>query len=328
MVDAGRHGPSRRIAFVGECMVELFHRPGDDPGSLRRTVGGDTLNAAVYCRRALGDRPAASVHYVTRLGDDPFGREIPDFIRAQGVETDLVREAGEETTGLYAISRDEAGERSFSYWRGQSAARRLFAAGADADIEDALGSFDALFFSGITLAILPEDGRERLLALARRMKSAGRLVAFDGNYRPRLWESKDVAADIIARAHGCATLTLPGFDDEAALFGDPDPGEAVRRLLAFGATHVVLKRGSEAALVADAAGVDEIPGETVDTVVDTTAAGDSFDGAALAVLLAGGTLREAVQAGHRMAGLVIGEYGAIVPHERTHWPEGPAIRID
>ena len=316
--------PARRIAFVGECMVELFHRPGDDGGTLRRTVGGDTLNAAVYCRRALGERPAAEVHYVTRLGDDPFGSEIPGFIRAQGVRTDWVRTAPGETTGLYAISRDEAGERSFSYWRGQSAARRLFAGGADTEIEEALVEFDALFFSGITLAVLGDEGRERLLALARRMKSAGRLVAFDGNYRPRLWESKDVAADVIARAHGASTLTLPGFDDEAALFGDGDAQEAVRRLLAFGATHVVLKQGSEPALVADAGGVDQIASQPVGRVLDTTAAGDSFDGAALAVLLAGGTLREAVEAGHRMAGLVIGAYGAIVESPETHWAEGPA----
>lgn len=320
-----RQAPGRRIAFVGECMIELFHRPGDDEGSLRRTVGGDTLNAAVYCRRALGDRPAAGVHYVTRLGDDPFGHEIPAFIRAQGVETDLVRTIPGETTGLYAISRDAAGERSFSYWRGEAAARRLFAGGGDADIEEALAGFDALFFSGITLAVLREDGRERLLALAKGMKANGRLVAFDGNYRPRLWESKEAAADAIARAHGAATLTLPGFDDETALYGDPSAGAAVERLLAFGATHVVLKRGSEPALVADAGGVDEVPSPRAEKVVDTTAAGDSFDGAALAVLLAGGTLREAVRAGHRMAGLVIGEYGAIVSPEHTHWSAGPPI---
>ncbi len=122
-----------RIAFLGECMIELYEKPGEAPGTMYRTVGGDTLNAAVYCRRALGSDGSVSVHYVTRLGDDPFGREIPGFIEGEGVETSHVHLATGETTGLYAISRDPHGERSFAYWRSAAAARRLFTDGREAN---------------------------------------------------------------------------------------------------------------------------------------------------------------------------------------------------
>ncbi|WP_062208092.1 sugar kinase [Aureimonas sp. AU12] len=313
----------RRIAFVGECMIELFHRPGDEAGTLRRTVGGDTLNAAVYCRRALGETRDVEVHYVTRIGDDPFGAEIPAFIADEGVETGYVRVAPGETTGLYAISRDAAGERSFAYWRSTAAARRLFADGQDADIEHAIEGFDALCFSGISLAILTPEGRARLLDLASRMKAAGRIVAFDGNYRPRLWTSKDEAGAVIAEAHASASLSLPGLDDEQALFADADARSATERLLAMGASAAIVKSGGDPAIVGDASGLREIAGVAAPRIVDTTSAGDSFNGAALAVLLTGGTLDEAARAGHRMASLVIGEYGAIVPRGATVWPDGP-----
>lgn len=314
----------RRIAFLGECMVELFHRPGDEPGLLRRTVGGDTLNAAVYCRRALGESGDVAVAYVTRVGDDPFGRDIPAFCAGHGIETDLVEVAAGETTGLYAISRDDTGERSFSYWRSAAAARSLFAKGAHKDVERAVEACDALFFSGITLAILAPEGRERLLGLARRMREAGKLVGFDGNYRPRLWSDVAVARRAIRAGHAVATLTMPGLDDEHALFGEETAEAAARRLLDFGAKAAIVKRGGGAAILLDRDGLREVDAPALPgPIVDTTAAGDSFDGAALATLLQGGDLDAAARAGHRMAGLVIGGYGAIVDDPRTHWNAGP-----
>ncbi|RIY01261.1 sugar kinase [Aureimonas flava] len=315
-----------RVAFLGECMIELYEKPGEAPGTMHRTVGGDTLNAAVYCRRALGDDAALAVHYVTRLGDDPFGREIPAFIEAEGVATDHVRLAPGETTGLYAISRDPQGERSFAYWRSAAAARRLFTDGEEDALARTLAGFDALYFTGISLAVLPPEGRARLLALAREMKVAGRIVGFDGNYRPRLWESVEAARDTIAAAHGAATLTMPGLDDEQALYGDRDAHAAAERLLGFGASAAIVKSGGDPAVVAEPGHVREVAGRKAPRIVDTTSAGDSFNGAAMAVRLKGGTLDRAAEAGHRMASAVIGEYGAIVGRESTVWPGGPLAR--
>ncbi|WP_061934037.1 sugar kinase [Aureimonas sp. AU22] len=315
--------PPLRIAFLGECMIELYEKPGEAPGTMHRTVGGDTLNAAVYCRRALGDDASVAVHYVTRLGDDPFGREIPAFIESQGVETTHVHLAEGETTGLYAISRDSRGERSFAYWRSVAAARRLFTDGREAALARDLAGFDAFYFTGISLAILPPECRARLLSLAREMKAAGRIVGFDGNYRPRLWESADAARETIASAHGSATITMPGLDDEQALYGDRDALAAAERLLGFGASAAIVKSGGDPAVVAEPGHVREVAGQQAPRIVDTTAAGDSFNGAAMAVCLKGGTLDEAAEAGHRMASAVIGEYGAIVGREGTVWPRGP-----
>ena len=111
----------KRLAFIGECMIEL--RNASDAsgafgtgGAMHRTFGGDTLNSAVYAARCLKGRDAA-VDYVTILGDDPFSAEMLTAWRAEGVGTTFVGREPGALPGLYAIRTDALGERSFHYWR-------------------------------------------------------------------------------------------------------------------------------------------------------------------------------------------------------------------
>ena len=74
------------------------------------------------------------------------------------------------------IKDADKGERSFSYWRGEAPARQLFEEPA---LAEELAACDAVYTSGITLAVLGETGRKRLIALMRRLKESGRLAAFE-----------------------------------------------------------------------------------------------------------------------------------------------------
>ena len=105
-----------RIVVVGEGMIELSRADG---GLWRLGHGGDTLNTAIHLARMDRD-----VRYVTALGDDPFSATLLQDWAAEGIDTSLILRDPTRMPGLYAITTDEAGERSFSYWRGQSAARR------------------------------------------------------------------------------------------------------------------------------------------------------------------------------------------------------------
>ena len=306
-----------RIAFIGECMVELNAAPEFGPGIMRQAFGGDSLNACVYCRRALPDDAEIAVHYVTRLGDDPFSRAMLQGWQAERVRTDLVEIAPGETAGLYAISLDAKGERSFHYWRSASAARKLFTGAEGRALRAELTEFDALYFSGISLAILHEEGRNTLLALAEEAKKVGRLVAFDGNYRPRLWRDVEEARHWIGRGYAAASLGLPTFDDEAALFGDADANATADRLQALTCKTVVVKRGGDPALLAERTARQEISITEPVAIIDTTAAGDSFNGALLAARLSGRDWTQSILAGHRMAGRVIAARGAIVAADVT-----------
>lgn len=310
--------PGPRVAAFGECMLELQGPAFGPPGSLRQGQGGDTLNAAVYLARC-GRPKRLCVDYATALGDDGFSTGLLQAWQAEGLGTSLVRRLPGRLPGLYWIETDAQGERRFSYWRDQAAARSYFdTAEGETPLERAAGELDALLFSGISLAILPPAGRERLLRLAAGLRERGARVVFDNNYRPRLWPDAAVAREAFAAALQVADLALVTLDDEWALQGHASPAEALSAVRAFAVPELVVKRGALPTLVRgpggpSGGGFAEVPVEPVARVVDTTAAGDSFAGAYLAARLAGAPPLAAAAAGNALAARVIQHPGALIP---------------
>ncbi|HEX5796408.1 MAG TPA: PfkB family carbohydrate kinase, partial [Geminicoccaceae bacterium] len=168
-----------RVASAGECMVELRHR---SPVELELAYGGDTLNFAVYLARLTRDR-GGRVDYVTALGDDAYSNGMLAMWQAEGVGTELVARLPGRLPGLYTIRVDERGERSFTYWRSNSAARDMLKDGRAGRLRKALTDYDLLYLSGITLSILDPSQRQALMAIADTVRAAGGRVAFDSNYR-------------------------------------------------------------------------------------------------------------------------------------------------
>ncbi|TQV71960.1 sugar kinase [Denitrobaculum tricleocarpae] len=297
----------KRVAAIGECMVELRDL-GD--GTLSRGFGGDTLNTAVYMARRLED--TAAVEYVTALGDDPFSEEMMDAWRHEGVGISHVVRLPGRRPGLYVIKTDETGERSFFYWRGEAAARDILSDPACRSALDTIVDYDLIYLSGITLGILDNESRAELLVLLDRVKAKGGLIAFDGNFRPALWPSFEIARAEMEKLLQRCDIALPSFDDEASLFGDKSPQDTVARLQALGVGEAVVKNGAEDCLVLADGTVSVVTPQKASNVVDTTAAGDSFNGAYLAARLLGQSAVEAAEAGHRLAAYVVTKRGAIV----------------
>lgn len=298
-----------RIASVGECMIELSGREGV---TWRQGYAGDTLNTLWYLR-ALS--PAATItDYVSAFGDDPFSREQIAFLRANSIGIAHSPVIAGKAPGLYAITLDGDGERSFTYWRRDAAARML------ADDRDALAASlhgaGLIYFSGITLAILEPRARATLLSIIEQADATETVVAFDPNYRPRLWPDLAQARAAVNAAYRVSSIILPTFDDEQALFGDSEPEETVARVAAHGPREIVVKAGREAALVFHDGRTDRVEPPGPVTPVDTTGAGDSFNGGYLAARLAERDPVRATTFAHRVAARVIGHYGALVPMER------------
>lgn len=296
-----------RLLCIGECMIELASLGGD---TFRKGFAGDTFNTAWYARAFMPED--WSIAYFTALGDDEASNDMAGFIESAGVETNFIRRLPGLSPGLYMIHLKD-GERSFSYWRSNSAAKRL--ADDDAALDAAIAASDIVYFSGITLAILAPDARARLINSVAKARAAGKLVAFDPNLRPRLWASLDEMRESITNGARTASLVLPGFDDEAVYFGDADVAATVARYRALGVDTVLVKDGAKGATIAAADHQIHVPAAPVETVVDTTSAGDSFNGGYLGRLATGSAPEEAARFAARVAAEVIRHRGALIPRQ-------------
>lgn len=304
------------IAAIGECMLELSRSSHSPPSDLARPTnlafGGDSLNTCIYLAR-MGVTPS----YVTVLGDDPLSRWMAECWRQEGIDCSQVRHVTGELPGLYFIETDDAGERSFFYWRDRAPVKRLLDDAADAvDVFEALTSVPMIYLSGITLAVLTQISRERLLSWLPEYRKAGGRVAFDNNYRPKLWQSPEEARETYRRMYGMTDLALPTLEDEVALFGEMSAQDLTRDLLSCGVEEVALKQGENGCLVAGN-GVSEHVPVIATEVVDTTSAGDSFNAGYLAGRARGMSQVDAAAIGSNLASLVIQHRGAIIPSEAT-----------
>ena len=161
-----------RIVSIGECMGELSET--GSPGTLSMGFAGDTLNTAYYLRHSLGED--WQVDYVSAVGTDGLSDRMIDFLKSEGIGTDHVRRLADKTIGLYYITLKD-GERSFTYWRNDSAAKRL--ASDPAALNHALEGADLAYWSGITLAILSNQDRLALIEALGQFAGKGGTVVFD-----------------------------------------------------------------------------------------------------------------------------------------------------
>ena len=288
-----------RVVLVGEAMLELSQ---DGPG-WRLAYGGDTLNTAIHLARSGVD-----CAYLTALGADPFSADLRARWAKEGLDTSLVLTDPARNPGLYAITTDDAGERSFTYWRGESAARQMFACdGIDAALARA-GQADLLAFSLVSLAVLPDEGRATLLALARTVRERGGQVAFDGNYRPRLWHDAATARAARDAAIALATIGLPTLEDETMLSGERDAQAVAAHWQGLGCAETIVKLGADGCRLPDGR---VIAPERVLAPIDTSGAGDAFNASYLAARLRGEAPAQAAICGHALAGWTIMRRGAI-----------------
>lgn len=299
-----------KIACIGEAMVELSLQPDGQTASIG--YAGDTLNSAIYLKRLLPKDHQVS--FVSVVGQDQFSDNICQLLSDEAIDHSHVKRHGHKLPGIYVISKNADGDRTFSYWRENSAARSLFTNDDGLVDFSALDEFDVLYLSAITLAILPSEVVDGLFDFLSEFRRRGGRVAFDSNYRPKLWPSQRHAQNVVSQAWHLTDIGLPSIDDEMLLF-DAQQEDTIKRFQSYQIPVLILKRGSAGPL-AMIDGVLEQNDQTfqpASQIIDTTAAGDSFNGGFLARYLTGGSLAASMLEGHQMAAKVVTFQGAIIP---------------
>ncbi|MDP4494154.1 MULTISPECIES: sugar kinase [Vibrio] len=302
----------KKIAVLGECMLEIQKTQS----GLRQGFGGDTLNTAVYLARlARAANVDLSVSYFTALGKDHLSDDMINSWQQEGVDTTYVARYADKLPGLYLIENREDGERDFHYWRQDAAARYWIAREDNDHLYSILSDYDLIYLSGITLAIQDRTSLTKLLNLIKKLKESGCVVAFDTNYRERLWPTPAQAQECYEQMLALTHMALLTLDDEQKLYQEKTQNDTLTRLQAFGLAQLVLKSGSDGCMVVTQGKEQWVPTKVIHDVVDTTAAGDSFNAAYLYQWLSSYDAIQAALAGHTLAGQVIRHYGAIIAQE-------------
>lgn len=287
------------LVCLGEPLVEFNEV---EPGSFRRGFGGDVSNVAIRAARA-GARSAM----LCALGEDRFGDDLVALWQSEGVGTAYLDREPSAATGIYFVTHDVGGH-SFHYYRAGSAMAR---AERLSGLEAALASCRILHLSGISLAISAR-AREIAHEAVGLARAAGALISLDTNYRPALWPVEAATREIEGLL-ASVDILLPSLEDAELLTGLTDPFEIVTQYQSRGPGIVALTRGAAGVIVCDRdAGLaaTAIPAETI-TPVDATGAGDAFDGAFLAGLLAGQDTLSAARTANAAAARATQGFGAL-----------------
>ncbi|MFI4931013.1 MAG: sugar kinase [Burkholderiales bacterium] len=302
------------LVCLGEAMVE-FNQTPDDPTRYTAGFGGDTSNCAIAAAR-IGARSG----YITQVGDDVFGAQLLALWRDEGVDTAGVRVLAAGETGVYFVTHGAQGH-AFTYRRAGSAASRM--APDDAAFAPCIqqaGRARTLHVSGISQAI-SASARAVVAVAIERARAQHARVAYDLNFRPRLW-SAEAARPVVEGTAGVADIFLPSLDEVALLAGTRTPEEALQWAHGLGAPIVVLKLGAQGCWVSQRSGVTRLPPYSV-SAVDATGAGDCFAGTLLARLAAGDDIVAAARAANVAAALSTLGPGAVAP--LPQWPQVRAV---
>ena len=287
-------------------MVEL---KGKDESTMSQSFAGDVYNSAVYLKRCF---PGIETSVVTAIGEDKLSDKMLRRFADEKLNTQFVFRHPTKSPGMYLIETDNTGERSFTYWRSDSAARKVVNF-LTSEVTGTLASGEMFFFSGISLAVIEPSARELFWHTLEMLKRSGVKIVFDPNYRPRLWTSPEEAQNQFNKALSLSDIAMPGVEDFTALYGVETAQGVVDFCQRYELEELVVKNGPESVVTAQNGQLTNHEIIPVERVVDTTSAGDAFNGVYLGARVSGKDIPDAVRMAARAAGTVIQHPGAIIP---------------
>jgi 2-dehydro-3-deoxygluconokinase len=306
---------TRRITALGEPLLEL--QPADD-GGVRMAFGGDVANSMICLSRILG-AGARRISLVSALGDSSYSAWLRQRLTREGIHVIEPSIAGEP--GIYGLPLDPAGSPGFSYWRTQSAARAFLQSADLARFEELLGDTQLLLVTGITLALCSQVSFEHLCRWVDRHRDGCR-VAFDCNFRRRLWDSEAQARERIGTFERLSSLIATGAEDEKTLWGAEGTAQIVGRVSRLSAEYLI-RGGAEGCWVGSGREWRHVPTEALAVIGDTAGAGDAHLASYMAARVSGYARTEAAAYANRAAAVIVSQRGSM-PKADARFPALPS----
>ena len=286
------------VVVVGSANMDLVVRAHRAPGagetvqgrSLDYLPGGKGANQAVAAAR-LGAR----TYMVCRVGDDSLGEPVRRNLIENGVDISHVRVATGTPQGLAIIIVDDEGQN-----------RIVLAAGSNgALVPDDIDQAASVFTPGSLVLLQNEISLETTIRAAQVAKAAGAAV---------LWNPAPAPDGLPDEMIGCVDVLLPNETEAECLTGiavrdSQEARRAAAAIVAKGIPNVVITLGERGALWCNREETFEVPSFAV-SVVDTTAAGDTFAGALAVALAEGRDARDAMRFACGAAALAVTKLGA------------------
>ena len=278
----------------------------NNSSNIKINFGGDTYNSAVYFSRLTNNK--TNTFYSTALGKDNFSKKMISRFKNENIKCDYIRTDGENPPGLYSIEINEKGERSFSYWRDQSPSKYIFLGLKGKKLIKDINNADIFYYTGISAGILDENQRNELINIG----SSATICGFDFNYRPQLHNNKKVSRLLFNEINQRVDIHFVSFDDARELFNIKSPLEIFQ--IINEKKNLILIRYKNSIIFKNKQ--QEIKTVMVPhgEVVDTTAAGDAFNGSFLAIINNNKNIsvEENILMSHSVTREVIKHRGAII----------------
>lgn len=261
------------ITTVGEILIDLTQTGISDKGIpiYNANPGGAPANVAVAASK-LGAKTA----FIGKVGNDSFGRFLCDTLQKYNVSTDGVITDKSANTTLAVVSVNENGERSFAFYR-KNSADTLLSENEIIDLQ--LRNTHILHFGSVSLTA--EPSRTATISAVKRAKSFGAVISYDPNYRESLWSSLDEAVEQMKKPLDLVDILKVSDEELPLISGKIDVEDGAKYLCdKYNIKLVLVTLGAKGAYYRfkDCAGI--VDGVSV-TVADTNGAGDTFFGAFL-----------------------------------------------
>ncbi|WP_078553549.1 sugar kinase [Bacillus alkalicellulosilyticus] len=290
------------VITIGDAMI-TFNPSTTGPmrfvQTFERKVGGAELNFAIGCSR-LG----LHTGWISRLGNDEFGKHIFNFVRGEGIDVSEVKLVDGYPTSLNFKEIREGGDGSTFYYRFNSPITTL-------SKESIKSSFfenaKLLHITGVFSAIA-EKNEEIVHEAISEAKKQNLLISFDPNIRLKLW-SKEQAKKVLSGYLPHVDIFLTGLEEAEILLGTSDPEEIIEHCKKLGISYVAIKLGEKGSIGYHNGEQIEAAPVVPKKVVDTVGAGDGFDAGFVYGVLQGWSLAKSLYFANTIGSLVVSVSG-------------------